>query len=168
MQPKKRHQTTATERILSAAAALLAAIIKNGVKGEMMNISEMSDQEKSVMLARLCGWTLVRREWKGALKLGWHNNENELLASPCSVDLSLWGEDLESMTCPNLYYPTNMALAWRVSNFIYSEFFNGEDWCDGYFTWWHEVDWYKYTPAAAQRAWLDKILELAIEAGMVK
>lgn len=66
-----------------------------------------------------------------------------------------------------LYAPKLMFLAWRVSNFVYSEFFNGEDWCDGYMTWWHEVDWYRYEPADAQRIWLDKILTLAIEAGMV-
>lgn len=103
--------------------------------------TEMSDQEKSVMLAKLCGW--------------------------------------EAM-CPNLYDPGCMALAWRVLNWALSNdgpvFFRMADWLfaesqdtpDGYKT--GGANWFRllmHQPAAAQRAWLDMVLTLATEAGMV-
>ena len=87
-------------------------------------VPPMSDREKSVILARLCGWAI--RE----------------------------GSDR------SLYDPANMALAWRVLN-----------WAGEVFEltiFWSVSDLFESPPAVAQRAWLDKILELATGAGMVE
>jgi hypothetical protein len=77
----------------------------------------------------------------------------------------------------NLYDPENMALAWRVLNWAAKKFHYGDSYSAGY----RIDDWimdepivkgdgayniWDLPPAEAQRAWLDKILELAIEAGL--
>jgi len=69
---------------------------------------------------------------------------------------------------PNLYDPANMALAWRVLNWANEWMANGgardfPDFCDDILRCLDAAS----PPAAAQRAWLDKILSLAIEAGMI-
>lgn len=71
----------------------------------------------------------------------------------------------------NLYDPANMALAWRVLNWAgMTQFF--ED-----FSKWANarmdltqivVNGQDLPPDRAQKSWLDKILALAIEAGMVE
>jgi hypothetical protein len=75
--------------------------------------------------------------------------------------------ELTSSNLPNLFDPAKMALAWRVLNWA-------EDYAHDTSTKLH-LGWmgflpeslFQMKPADAQRAWLDKILELAIEAGMV-
>ena len=81
----------------------------------------------------------------------------------------------------NLYDLTNMALAWRVLNWAlekaahitepfslifdkwYFGFFFGEERGDEFYKILPTLE-----PAQAQAAWLDKILELAIEGGLVE
>lgn len=79
----------------------------------------------------------------------------------------------------NLYEPANMALAWRVLNWattqsvtVKAQKGGGDDiWQEPWTTFIDDeingkYEIYMMTPADAQRAWLDKILTLAIEAGM--
>ncbi len=100
-----------------------------------MDISELSDEQKSVMLARVCGWET---------------------SGPTSPTVVSWP--------PDLYDPANMALAWRVARWSWGNF---PDYAkDRLRLWWK----WNIKPRAdydPQRSWLDKILELAIEAGLV-
>lgn len=113
-----------------------------------MGINEMSDQEKSIMLARLCGWDVE------------YSPDNVIIRSTTEVFRV-------TLMSPNYLYNTKwMFLAWRVLNWAHAQ-------TTGYFEdhplllMLHNVD-ETLPPAEAQRLWLDKILELAIEAGMVK
>jgi hypothetical protein len=115
-----------------------------------MNIDGMSDQEKSAALLRLMG---------------------QAVDCTCGKPGCTVGREIDSgrgwfvPTVKNLYDPANMALAWRVLNWA-----NQDETIS-------QVDWHIYKkyfdellempPADAQQAWLDKILTLAIEAGMV-
>jgi hypothetical protein len=93
----------------------------------MTDLTKLSDEEKSVILARLCGAGGV---------------------APIAL---------------NLYDPANMALAWRVLSWAQENKL-----CSLHtLIWTHNCLSASMPPAVAQRGWLDKVLELAIEAGMV-
>ena len=116
-------------------------------------IENLSEQEKSVMLARAMGWEFVESP-DGRRRF-------------CDPDLTegrggLFFQD-------NLYDPTNMALAWRVLNWVdtwdqkkyrtqYTQFWG----------WWDNEELWQIESKFAQAKWLDKILSLAIEAGIVE
>jgi len=116
-------------------------------------IDNLSDQEKSVMLGKAMGW----ETFKGA-------HTKRIFAKIDGVQ-----HDCE------LYDPANMALAWRVLNWAWN---HGYDMGDGIAMWWYakadqnstveDTLLIDATPADAQRAWLDKILTLCIEAGLVE
>ena len=127
-------------------------------------IDKLSDQEKSVMLARAMGW------------------ESFIGEITKQVFVILPGDKFHRIG--ELYDPANMALAWRVLNWASLDSNVGIP-----FAKWlmkviavqytdngdldiirHTPNWaylFNLPPADAQRAWLDKILTLAIEAGMV-
>lgn len=65
---------------------------------------------------------------------------------------------------PNLYIPVNMALAWRVLNWATME---PTAQLAQVARWFLIGGGMSLLPTQAQRAWLDKIISLAIEAGMV-
>lgn len=113
-----------------------------------MNINEMSEQEKSIKLAKLCGWEI----------------------SEVDEQMRVW---IKAEDCPysikNLYKEEVMFLAWRVLNWA------NENQC--ILDYWQEttcfehemfVGWFELTPINAQKRWLDKILKIAIEAGLVE
>jgi hypothetical protein len=115
-----------------------------------MNIDEMTDQEKSVMLLCLTGHKYV----KGP-KGGWFNSENELV-------------NIEFVRDTNIYHPGFLDLAWRTRQWCLSHIIIGPPldswlWVEGI-----GYDLPNLDAAAAQRAWLDKILELAVEAGIIE
>lgn len=129
-----------------------------------MNVNDMSDQEKSNSLCNLCGWSIVEFMQHYDYRL-MDANDNEIESFPD------WYQTDGDM--PDLYNPANMALAWRVLNWaseqqgIYHKFMH----------WWFrqnsDLDMlggylFDLEPEDAQRAWLDKILSLAIEAGMLE
>ena len=69
--------------------------------------------------------------------------------------------------CVDLYDPANMALAWRVLNWAWASQHISEN---QIVTWSYVIGYAidgSIPPADAQRAWLDMILSLAIDAGMV-
>lgn len=127
-----------------------------------MSIETMTDQEKSIALARLCGWEPLSDTIDGITGHGtvfWEDEDGYMLDPEPTLPL-------------NLYDPANMALAWRVLNWWYDYIATTDNEAvdpeDGFFDvgkLMHGV--WAQPPAAAQRAWLDKILTLAIAAGMV-
>ena len=104
-----------------------------------MRIEELSDGQKTVMLAELANMT---------------------------PDVMNSG-----VLCVDLYDVANMALAWRVLNWAGANFNKARpgDWRGAMYGSRHSAisEWVGLSPADAQRTWLDRILSLAIEAGMV-
>ena len=133
-----------------------------------MNVSEMSDRKKSVMLARLCGWQ-YRTD---GVTYSWYSSDDVLDENGFAYHEWQRTGTWEFSVIPlNLYDPANMALAWRVLNWAMGQNF----WMDsvgGYFSdgVWQIIgneETSLLPPADAQRAWLDMVLTLATEAGMV-
>jgi hypothetical protein len=113
----------------------------------------MSDQEKSVMLARAMGW---HQDIDGGW--AWTIQPNTLyLGSYSAVNFK---------PPPDLYDPANMALAWRVLQWHWES--DKHDFHADFDDWWHGQSEPMYAKADAQRAWLDKCLSLAVEAGLVE
>ena len=115
-----------------------------------MNIDEMNDEEKSVLLAKAMG---------NPISFAMPGNSDDTTAEyPFNL---------------NLYDAANMALAWRVLNWANEQ--HAPDPQEEYIA--DEVQEYMrffgawlsiLPPDEAQRNILDKILSLAIEAGLVK
>lgn len=121
-------------------------------------LENMTDLEKSVALARLM-WHEYKIHDGGNKHIGSHFYNDVLSHLP----IWTYGEG-----SPTLYHPENMAIAWTAVNFANDEYVNGEDWMDGFFTWWGDADLWRLPPVEAQRAWLDKLLELATSSGMIR
>jgi len=115
----------------------------------------MNDQEKSVMLAKAMGWKVT------ALPVG---HDDLFIIVPNEYDRNI----------RSFYSPANMALAWRVLNWAetqkhyYPAPYSGLMVDVLYRSFWTDETFFELPPADAQRLWLDKILELAIEAGLVE
>lgn len=118
-------------------------------------IENLSEREKSAMLARMMGWEFVESP-DGRRRF-------------CDSDLTegrggLFFQD-------NLYDPTNMALAWRVLNWwrdINRQKIPHDDTWMQWLGWLLQNSLWMFDYDKAQAAWLDKILSLAIEAGIVE
>jgi hypothetical protein len=132
----------------------------------MMNIDEMTDQEKSVLLARAVGWEFSRHEC-GEPRWSWVDENGQQISGSIHDRVVQVSDDRSSLVSPMLYSPQRMALAWRVLNWAVSD--PGFGWeVDGWL--WNDglgYDLPNLEPADAQRQWLDKVLELAIEAGLI-
>ena len=162
-----------------------------------MDIDKMSDWEKSVMLAQAMGWQPVPyrdplAQWWREEKVTehgpfWDATSSKIIIRPERMNMYVGIEDSEGKRvsrgdqpydddnlekhwrrCPDIYDPANMGLAWRVLNWAYARYADEE--FPGFINLIRtDLLWYLYElpPADAQRAWLDKILELCIEAGLV-
>lgn len=115
----------------------------------------MNDKEKSAALTRLTG-------------IG------KYTGPPVSSFIKSWQGEMDVTTidgtpfdynAPNLYAPENMALAWQVLNWASDSRNPLSDTID---RWWVVNSPIELPPKEAQALWLDKILELAIGAGLVK
>ncbi len=126
-----------------------------------MNIPDTTTEagrvEASILLAELCGWITSDGLW--------HRYMPPSGAGACVNHAK--GQEITTIfaLCPTLYNPANMALAWRVLNWAFANFV--DIWLEETFRAWVPNPLYTLPPADAQRAWLDKILTLAIEAGML-
>ena len=129
---------------------------------------DMNDQEKSVLLAK------AMTDTDGIPFFMLDLKESLLLAGAVQVPLA----EIETYVY-NLYDPANMALAWKCLNWAIER-----DDSVSFRTWGGETkrESFGFTlnqylghmvlgalpPADAQRLWLNKILELAIEAGLIE
>lgn len=126
--------------------------------------TEAGQHEASVMLARLMGIYLQLFSDMAKFRLrgddvfvsvyphGWYHGMTE---------------DEAWKYFPNLYDPANMALAWRVLSFAIDNF-SIPNHHFALRAMVNDMAFFTMPIAAAQRAWLDKILTLAIEAGMIE
>ena len=123
-----------------------------------MNIDELTDQEKSVALARVMAWKIHPVIGQHIIHRFIHNVivGDEIIGN-------MLGDVLD------LYDPANMALAWRVLNWAIETDLRIVEYDKSAPIAWEiykGAQVFTLPPADAQRAWLDKILELAIEAGL--
>lgn len=128
----------------------------------------MNDEEKSVALAKLCGW--IRPAGNAYKEGAW------VIDIP---DCLLWSNHYWNSEPfgiqVNFYDLSNMHLAWHVVCWLNEPAIGvNTDESDWRFhaslkwrAWWSRNE-FKYYNKNAQRAWLDKILELAIKKGMIE
>ncbi len=115
-----------------------------------MNIKDPTDYEKSAMLAKIRGWHVTRGKFTTTIRK--HADGTPLLRFLDSSD--------------GLYDPINMALAFELHLWRLSQEDHNDPEDMPYHIWWdYNVIWMGKN---AQRLWLDKILELAIEAELVE
>jgi hypothetical protein len=119
-----------------------------------MDISKLPDQEKSVLLAKAVGWRV---------------NEQGTIY----YDFPSYLVEGKSYIHPidSLYNPANMALAFRCHLWALKHLPDNLPANFEYRIWFRNGDYGKpvpWTRKNAQRLWLDKILELAIEAGIIE
>ena len=154
------------------------------MKKKWMMIEGLSDEQKSVLLARAMGWCWRRqskvdgftRNWWHLLdkdkkrikrtQVHWVTEKNDGRPVP-----GRW----QDRYVPNLYDPANMALAYRVRQWADELMANGLDRPDDFDAIdlaWNQVH---LLPTKWLRGWLDAIFmmvedtdELAIEAGLVE
>jgi hypothetical protein len=137
-------------------------------------IDQLSDQEKSVMLAKMVFKPIKRHK----LPDGYYDVEAGdvlLLSSDYCTLANRSDNDLYRMFFPNLYDLASMALAWRVSIWAWKHFptepviyhaGNKISIRAMFRIFW--LTQMRPTEINAQRNRLDKILELAIEAQLVE
>lgn len=118
--------------------------------------------QASDLLCKMCGWRVTEIDRSGpTMRECWTfvpGEVKEVYQAYLLATSKLSG-------FPNLYDPANMALAWRVLNWAGETQFGGNITSRAWNNFW--IDMRILPPADAQRAWLDKILKLAIEAGLV-
>lgn len=138
-----------------------------------MSIEGLTTREKSVMLARLVD------EWEVIERVDYARICKRDKVGPCLFEIH---KNHNFYTVDGDGNPHLMAWAWRVLNWAMgsqavvkyeplSPDTEPFDYQIGYamYDWFYEHrDPAKMPPAVAQAAWLDKVLELAIEAGLVK
>ena len=123
----------------------------------MARISKMSDQEKSVLLARAMRLKIVPHPV--------YDDDEPLITIPDE-----WEHEWKLVD--DFYHPTVMALAWRCHLWMIAKeraeikppFLLSQS----PYTFWFRLSTGPSESADAQRRWLDKILELAIEAGIIE
>jgi hypothetical protein len=125
----------------------------------MIDISNLTDQEKSVLLVKV---------------MGKYEDVAVLQVVDALVDgdrKDYWKHNGIVEQIPDLYNPAYMAKAWRVLNWAWLQTKTlhekrAEEWIakiDQVL-----MDYWCEGGDRAQRAWLDKIVELCIEAGSIK
>lgn len=109
-------------------------------------------QEKSIMLARLMGWQFV---YAG-------NGVVAVVRDKIFVGTTTAYWYSESGPCVDFYEKDNMSLAWKILAFAAD--LDQRTNTTVFEEWWHSQRLYLKSPEKAQKLWLDKVLELAIQA----
>lgn len=140
-----------------------------------MKISELTTQEKSFMLARLMGWRIANlplpgNVWKRVLV---DEKDYDLGLVPYGGGITRVEMELKPTKKLDFYQEANMHLAWRVLSWASDTAADGLD-PETANNWIHQIDyllmdrWRNSTAEEVQTEWLDKVLELAIAAGLVE
>lgn len=111
-------------------------------------VVEMTDKDKSILLAHLMG----------RAGMEYHH-----LYCPADKPVDKWN------FIPDLYSPANMALAWRVLNWAYFNPGEKRVFHNKFMRWVDIRGWntlISFDPSSAQRIWLDKVVEVALDTGM--
>ena len=123
-------------------------------------IDKMTPEEKSVVLARLCGWLKTDEYFHS-----YHPPNGKGMSVNYTKGYAPEFIFVTDKHYYDLYNVRNFALAWQVLNWAMKSFDNST--IATLDEWFSFIRVMEMPPAEAQAAWLDKILELAIEAGMV-
>lgn len=141
-----------------AAGARQGGILAMAINTSRGDKMELTDQEKSVKLARAMGWHVIADEHRnrhGTFMI-FHTGSDEPLYSTAII-ATVKEPDFFNHYCPNLYEPQNMSLAWRVLNWA-ADRQDILDSCmeDGFM---EDIrDWWELPASEAQRLWLDRVL----------
>ena len=116
-------------------------------KRQLVTLGTMTEQQKSVLLAKAMGWEV----------------------SPLGSIFPTEGEGHVAIHPESSRYdPNEMALAWRVLNWWANIEPRPQEQWEIFLGWWALMEVYTMPANEVQRAWLDKIIILVIEAGLVK
>jgi hypothetical protein len=126
-------------------------------------MNELTDEEKSVLLAKAMGLMVEKKmtnPW-----VAWFGNEED--ARYVDVIFYTDNEGYLRETCN--FYDGHMEAAWQVLNWV-GQWDQISQWTQytQFWGWWDQHDVWLIEYPKAQHLWLDKILELAIEAGLVE
>lgn len=115
----------------------------------MKPIKELTDKEKSILLAKLIGYIVPAEGYLPGL---W-----QVVGDGLGVFV-----DYPSAIVPNLYDAKNFSLAWRVLNWWHSQ--------ERSLKWyWGDLQgWFTKPVDDVIREWLDLVLRLAIDAGLLE
>lgn len=105
-----------------------------------------------MMLARLMGWQFV---YAG-------NGVVAVVRDKIFVGITTAYWYSESGPCVDFYEKDNMFLAWKILAFAAD--LDQRTNTTVFEEWWHSQRLYLKSPESAQKLWLDKVLELAIQA----
>lgn len=122
-------------------------------------MDKMTDEEKSVLLARLMGW--IHPAGDGFLPGIW------MIKTPHpNWTNNYWKAKPTILPGFNLYDEKYMALAWRILNWAFDTFSFTREGATVFVG--GEGSLFRIPPSEAQRKWLDDILSIAIEAGILQ
>lgn len=112
----------------------------------------MDDREKSIKILKAMGWHPVKMPKNHSE--GWYRLADEA-GNWDATTLASSNPDNVWTDAPNLYSPQNMAMAWKVLNWV-----DRQPIGDDFENYWHRYELWAETPEAAQRDWLDRIIKL--------
>ena len=127
-----------------------------------MKIEELSDGQKTVILAMAMGWKKAEPS-ATVMELFYGKIAQHMPAEVWQTSDGSW----IPFGLPNFYDESQMALAWRALNWAIENLPKFMRTIEENFLCIGVLPYFGITPETAQRAWLDRILSLAIEAGMV-
>ena len=121
-----------------------------------MEQEDITDGEKSVLLAKAMGWIMD----DSTEPMDWRDEKGEEIPMTLVANIMSKGYAVGF----SFYDPANMALAWRIHLWALKVKRNNIK--SRYWDWWNLA--FVWGNPDAQRLWLDKILDLAIEAKLVE
>lgn len=129
----------------------------------MKQIEAMTEQEKSVILARLCGWLKTDEYFYSYFPPFGQGVSVNRTKGYVETDIF---DTKKLHGCRTLYHVLSMPLAWYVLNWAMSNL-DKEDYDYQMSRFIEFSEFETMPPQEAQRLWLDKILNLALETGMI-
>ena len=129
----------------------------------MKNLSELSDEQKSVMLAKAMGWKKAE-PIQSVMEMFYGKIAKHMPTEVWQTSDGFW----IPFGLPNFYNESQMATAWRVLNWAMENIPKFKGRLEETFLRIGVLPYFQLDPNVAQRAWLDEILKLADETGMLE